>query len=130
MQPGILLEEEMTPYRQKKTCEHWKPIPLSFGEYHCTHPHTNSTEALKRGCCDIEIIKPQPECFGKWQGLDSKKCNVCHIWGYCGDVTTRTTAIRNATLDDALKYIHPDSPSGKVLESLRTPTTNQQEREE
>jgi hypothetical protein len=53
--------------------------------------------APAQGCCDIETIKPQPECFGNWKGIDSD-CN-CHIWGYCADVTIRARKAREQVLD-------------------------------
>jgi len=55
-------------------------------------PHTPAPS----GCCDIETITPQPECFGHWKGIDSD-CN-CNQWGYCADVTIRARA---ATLAEA-----------------------------
>ena len=57
--------------------------------------------------CDLQSIKPTPECFGKWQGLDSEKCKACFTWGYCADIEARTATIRNATLDEIVSY-HKD----------------------
>ena len=93
-----------------------------------------------------ESIRPKPDCFGKWQGLDSEKCKACIIWGYCADVEEAAAQARADVLDEIQNwlcekeefagmdkednfevYVVSSSKIRRKLESLRNNPSTQQE---
>jgi len=60
-----------------------------------TRPHTPQAPA----------IRPQKECFGKYQGVGDDRCFECNGWGYCADVSQAASTATLKTLDRIQSFI-------------------------